>query len=426
MTRNDAHETSALTLDGCREPRVHVATSEPGAVNGDPRRRSGLTRVLVLGVVALATIAGLLAGTSWGTYRLEHTVVSNASVKGRVYRIGARVDGQIRSVEVQPGQRVVKDQVLIQLVDDHYQATARQARAELQAALKRLEVEKLAIAQERRRLTAEVERAEGGCDAAEGVLEAAASTREKWDREFARIMALTKSGVASTSEVDTVTAERDNARAAFKAAQGHQFSASSVCQLARLQVEGLRVREAGLEVMNAEVELARQRVAVCETDVAAAVIRAPADGWVVERIVEPGGSAKVGDPMMSLWLGTPWIEAWVDEKKISRIKVGSAVDVTFAAYPGRKLRGKVESFGVLADKELRNSPVPALHSLLSDNAKIPVRISVPDDQLRLQPGLSAVVGIRDARPEPAATTAGRSGAWWRCLPLGWAKGQPAP
>src|SRR5262249_15028757 len=155
-------------------------------------------------------------------------------------------------------------------------------------------------------------------------------------------------------------------------AQGHHAAAEANCRMARVQMEGLRVREAGLEVLAADVELARQRLAVCEANLAATVMRAPADGWVIDRIVEPGRSAKVGEPMLSLWLGTPWIEAWVDEKKLGQVKIGSPVDVTLSAFPDRKLRGSVEGIGVLADKELQAEPVPpTLHSLFVPNAMIP-------------------------------------------------------
>jgi multidrug resistance efflux pump len=110
--------------------------------------------------------------------------------------------------------------------------------------------------------------------------------------------------------------------------------------------------------------------------------------------VEPGGSAKVGEPMMSLWLGTPWVEAWVDEKKLAVIKIGNAADVTLTAFPKYKLRGRVEAISVLADKEMQAAPVPAtLHSFFPQNSMVAVRISVPTDQIRLQPGLTALVGI---------------------------------
>jgi multidrug resistance efflux pump len=380
-----------------RSPKPEAPAAE------SPHPSWSLTRTVVVFGVVVATGALVVTGWFWATYRWQHTVIRNANVKGRVYKVGARIDSQVRSVEVQPGQRVVRDQLLIRLVDDHFQAATRQAEAALQAAIKRAEVEKLAIEQERRRLTLEVQRCENVCHALTSEVKAAKSDLAKWQFELARVSALRAASVASLSELDNVTTQRDSAAARAEVAEGNLATAETNGRLAQVQVEGLKVREAGLDVLAAEVELARQGLAVCGADVAATLIRAPADGWVVDRIVEPGGSAKVGEPMMSLWLGAPWIEAWVDEKKLAQIRISSPVDVTLTAFPGRKLRGQVESIGVLADKELQSSPVPsALHSFFADNAMIPVRIAVADEIVRLQPGLSATVGIRDADPVVSA------------------------
>jgi multidrug resistance efflux pump len=86
----------------------------------DRRPNRHWPRRMILGLVALATLCVCLFGYSWFSYRLEHTVIHNASVKGRVHRIGSRLDGQVKSVEVEPGQRVARDQVLIRLEDAHY------------------------------------------------------------------------------------------------------------------------------------------------------------------------------------------------------------------------------------------------------------------------------------------------------------------
>lgn len=364
-------------------------------------KKSRTTRVVVFSIVGVATLIGLITVASWGVYRLRHTVVNNATVKGRVHKIGARIDGQIQSVEVQSGERVAKGQVLIRLVDDHFQAALREARAELHSAQKRIAAEKLGLEHERRRLALEVERCEALGKALAGEHAAALSNQEKWEREYERIMTLVKSGVASGSEQDAVKAERNSARAEVESAAANLAAAQSNCRLAQLQVEGLRVREAGLEVMAAEEELARQRVTTREADLAATVIRAPEDGWVANRIVEAGGSAKIGEPMMSVWLGTPWVEAWVDERKLANVKIGSAVDVKLTAFSDHKLAGRVEAIGVLADKELQETTVPAaVRSFFTDHALVPIRIAVPSDEVRLQPGLTALVGIRDAaQPE---------------------------
>jgi membrane fusion protein (multidrug efflux system) len=395
--------TRVATLPFIRQPE---SGGQPGestaavaaAVASLPKKH--WKRRIVLCLVVIATLALLTTGFSWCSYRLDHTVISNARVKGRVYKIGARLDGQVKTVEVEPGQRVLKDQVLIRLEDGHVLAAAREAQAEVQSALKRLEVEKLSIEQARRQLALDIERSDSACRAAAGDLEAALSGRDRWEHEYDRIASLIQSKIGSGSELDNTTAQRDQARALLKAAEARQAGSDANCRLARVQLEGLLVREAGLEVLEADVELARQRLAKCEADVAATVMRAPASGFVIDRIVEPAGSAKVGEPMMSLWLGTPWIEAWTDEKNLASVKIGSPVDITLTAFPDRRLRGTVEAIGVLADKELQPEPVPTtLHSLFVVNAMIPIRIAVPHDQLRLQPGLSALVGIQHETPE---------------------------
>jgi len=411
MTKTSAdtpNRTGSLSFSTIEAKRKQGGSGDPAVSSPakNPRKKSAVTRMVVIGLVAILTAVAVIIGSSWSFYRYHHTVISNATVKGRVHRVGARIEGQVKAVEVEPGQRVVKGEVLFRLADDHYQAALRQAQSELQSVIKRFEAEKLAIEHDRRRLAVEVERCESVCNATAGEAEAAASTQDKWEREFNRVTSLIASGVASASEMDRARAERDNSRALVKAAKGNLAAAQSNCRAARVQVDGLSVREAGLGVLAAEVERARQQLAASEADLDATVIRAPEDGWVADRIVEPGGSARVGEPMMSLWIGAPWIEAWADEGKLSRIKIGSPVDVTLTAFPGRKLRGRVESIGVLADKELQAAAVPAtLHSLFPKNAMVPIRIAVFTDQLRLQPGLSALVGIRDAAHDKSPTNA---------------------
>jgi membrane fusion protein (multidrug efflux system) len=348
-----------------------------------------------------ATVGLLLVAETWLVYRAEHTVVSNAMVKGRVHRIGARIDGQVKSVEVQSGEHVSTDQVLIRLEDAHLRAALQEAQSELAAQQKRHDAEKLAIEHERRRLPLEVERCDSVYRAAAGEVEAAVSNQEKHEREFTRIQALVKSGIASASDLDRIQAERDNARALVKAAQANLAATESNCRVARVQVDGLRVREAGLDVFAAEVERARQHLSLAAADLGASVIRAPEDGWVAERIVESGGSAKVGEPMLTLWVGPPWIEAWADEKKLAHIAVDSPVDVSLTAYPGRQFQGRVEAIGVLADRQLQAETVPStLHSLFPANAMVPIRIAVSTDQFPIQPGLTALVGIQDAEEAP--------------------------
>jgi membrane fusion protein (multidrug efflux system) len=368
------------------------------------------TRLVVLSLVALASVLILALGSSWGYYRWQHTVTHHATVEGRVHKIGTRLDGQVKSVEVQVGQRVAAGQVLVRLEDDHYVAAVGESQAQLQSAINRLEVEKLAIAEARQELTLEIEHAQSDCTTATGALQSAIAAQNRWEQEYNRVSTLLKSGIGSQSDLDTATWERDSARAQVTVTQGALSSAETACQLARAKLEGLKVREAGLAVFTADVDVARQQLAKDHADLAATVIYCPADGWVIDRDVQPGGSAKVGEPLISLWLGAPWVEAWVDEDTLSHITVGSPVDVTLQAFPKIKLQGHVEEIGVLTDTALAATADPqaksvpdTLHSLFLFDAMVPIRISVENPPVRLQPGLTALVGIGNTAPAADAS-----------------------
>src|SRR5262249_38100585 len=158
--------------------------------------------------------------------------------------------------------------------------------------------------------------------------------------------------------------------------------------------EGLTVRESKLGVLESQIAVARSRVEGAEADLEATVIRAPEDGRVLERIVEVGGSARVGEPMIALWIGQGWIEAWANERDLPKIKVGSRTDVVLDACPNYKLSGHVEAIGLMSDKQLQPNPVPSdLHAILRQDAMVPVRIALTGDDSRIQLGLSAEVGI---------------------------------
>jgi len=368
-------------------------------------------------VVSLLTVGALAIAIPWVSYRLGYVVLSEAAVKGTVTKIGGRIEGRIKSIEVQPGQRITKGEVLLRLEDRHLQAALDRARAEEQSATRELQSEKMGIEQSRRRLKWEIDRINGARKKATGELEAQKSSLEKLQKGYDRIATLIKTGAAASVEMDRITGDRDRAQGLVEAATGILESAESNYQKSLNELEGLQVRETHLSVLESQVEMARARVAVAQADLEATVIRAPEDGRILERIVELGGSAKVGEPMISLWIGRAWVEAWADERDLSKIKIGSPVDISLDASPRHRLSGHVEAIGSVTDKQLQPTPVPStLHSFVRQNAMVPVRIALEEDRSRIQLGLSAIVGIRKA-----ADASEGDGRPWLSRFLSWAQ-----
>jgi len=395
-------------------------STKPAASNQTPAPRSWprlVTRIGVVGVVGLLTIGAFAIAIPWCSYRYRHVVLSDAAIKGTITKIGGRIEGRIKSIEAVSGQRVSKGEVLLRLEDRHLQAALDHARAELKSATNELESEKMGIERSRRRLSLEVERLNGARKKAVGELEAQKSSLARLQKEYERTAALTKTGTASVSELDRIVGDRDRAQGLVDAATGALEAADSNQEKAMNELEGLRVREARLPVLESQIEMARARVAAAEADLEATVIQAPEDGRILERIVEVGGSAKVGEPMISLWIGRPWVEAWADERDLRKIKIGSPVDISLDASPQHKISGRVQAIGSVTDKQLQPTPVPpTLHAFLRVNAMVPIQIALDGDSPRTQLGLSAVVGIQK---ESEASDAGTRPLLSRLLP--WAQ-----
>jgi multidrug resistance efflux pump len=336
-------------------------------------------------------------------------------VRGVVTKIGSRIDGRVKSVEVEPGRHVVKGQVLLRLEDSHLQAALDRARGELQSALRELGSEKLGIEQDRRRLTAEIERAKAQVKKAKGELEAQKGSLVRLEKQFERIESLVKTGAAAIAELDKVTGDRDKALGMVNAAGAVLEAAESFHERSVIELDGLKVRENRFGVLEARVAIAQAQVATAASDLDATVIKAPEDGRVLEMIVNVGGSAKVGEPIIALWIGKAWIEAWADERDLHRIQVQNPVDISFDSIPDRTVAGRVESIGFVTDKQLQPATVPStLHAFVRQNAMVPIRIALEDENPPVQLGLSVLVGIRKSPEKSEAVTARRpkaSPAW---------------
>ena len=155
-------------------------TNKSASLSDTPTNRERSARVpariTVIAMVILLTLAAVAIGVPWCYYRCQHVVLGEATIKGLVTKIGARIEGRIKSIEVETGQPVSKGQVLLRLEDSHLVAALERARAELESATKGLESEKMGIEQTGRRLSLELQRVNGVRKKATGELEATKGT----------------------------------------------------------------------------------------------------------------------------------------------------------------------------------------------------------------------------------------------------------
>lgn len=364
---------------------------EPGVPS---RRGFSLSKALVLiGIIALGVGAVWTVGR-WTHFRAGHVVARNAWVCSTTAEIGARVEGRVREHLCRPGQHVVAGTVLVRLDDEHVRARVATAEAQVDLRKQELRVEREAIKHERRRLTVEIDHAKARVVSSEAEVEAAQANESRWRAEHAMYAKLTAGRATARRDVVIAESERDRAVALVASARSRADEARARLASARAALAALGVRESAVGVFEARIAAARAARSAAQAELQATVIRAPADGWIVKRNIEAGGSCRVGDPIVLMRFDDQtWVEAWVDESELNKFGIGNRVLVALSAYPGEKLQGRVEAVGLMTDAEMFPGASPAAGPRARTDALVGIRVRLEQHHPQLVAGLTGVVGI---------------------------------
>ena len=149
--------------------------------------------------------------------------------------------------------------------------------------------------------------------------------------------------------------------------------------------------QAALKSADAQVVQARASLAQSQVSLDHTVIRSPADGVVLARNVEIGQtvSASLSTPTLFVIardMGTMQVSASVDESDIGRVAAGQPVTFTTDAYGAQLFTGTVT--------EVRLQPV-----VTNNVVTYTTIISVPNNGLKLKPGMTATVHVQTAHVE---------------------------
>jgi membrane fusion protein (multidrug efflux system) len=355
------------TTPNAPPPEAAAAPSSPPPPG---RRRAKLA------VAALVVVAGATAGLISYLRSLDYETTDDAFLEAHLVQLASRVEAPVVRVHVRDNQEVLAGAPLVDLDDRDFQvrlddakAFARAAEGRVKQALAQIDVAKAAAAQARADLAA------------------TESDDELARADLRRYQALPPRAVAEQL-VDKAVAAARSAAARKEAAL--QKSASAEAQLAL----------AGALSSTGEAELEKARVAVRqrELEVSYTTIRAPQDGRVARKAVEPGNHVKAGQALLALVSREVWVVANFKETQLARIRPGQPVDLHVDAFPDRLLRGHVDS--IQAGTGARFSLFPpenATGNYVKVVQRVPVKIVLDEtDGLAsvLAPGMSVIPEVR--------------------------------
>ncbi|HYP09630.1 MAG TPA: HlyD family efflux transporter periplasmic adaptor subunit [Bryobacteraceae bacterium] len=248
-------------------------------------------------------------------------------------RISSEMNGKIREVAVDEGDRVRRGQVIAVLENADYAARVANADAQLkQREAQLMRVMNGSRAEERRE-------AEAALVEAKAVLEEAEAERRRRDVLF-------RSGDVARSVLEKAERERAVAKARVDAATE------------RRQLVERASREEDVLSARADVEQARAQLAEARAYLAKTYIRSPIDAVVLRKKAKIGESISTDNP--ENWIVTVGDDsAWrvrvdVDEADVAKLRVGQPAYVTAEAYGTQRFGGRVVRIGqILGRKNVR-------------------------------------------------------------------------
>lgn len=119
-------------------------------------------------------------------------------------------------------------------------------------------------------------------------------------------------------------------------------------------------------------------------------ILAPSSGWVNKKILEVGELATPATPVVTLInLDDMWIEVFVPENQIGKIKLGNPAVITVDSFPNEKFSGKVIFISNQAEFTPKNIQTKEERVTLVYR----IKVKVENPQQKLKPGTPADVVV---------------------------------
>jgi membrane fusion protein, multidrug efflux system len=397
-----------------------------------------ITRHRVYVVIALVVI---VLAVVWVFTEDVNPGTDDAQVDGHAVVISPRVPGYVQKMLIDDNTVVKQGDLMIQLDPADYQVRVEQARAALAVAEARAASLKITVpftegttssatsaaeaqlsadqsdliratATYEQQSTAELRFAEANVAARKAELDKADMdvkrtsplaeqseiSRQQYDAYVAVAQVDRNEWVAAQERLDATKREAEAAKAAQEMARARIVRSQAEVRQSKAQELQLGVRKADYQSALADVEQAKAALDQAQLDLSYTGVRAPIDGMVTRRTVEPGQQFSAGQSMFTLVpLDKIWITANLKETQLARVRPGQRVKIQVDTYGRKTFYGVVDSIASsTGSRQALLPPENATGNFVKVVQRLPVKIYVTqsaENRDVLRPGMSVEVKV---------------------------------
>jgi membrane fusion protein (multidrug efflux system) len=385
-----SNETATMRDLLQQESPVARRSVAPDELKGESLRatgkshRSGLLQrrpvVSAIGAILLASVLG--GGYVYLDYAERFQSTDDAFIAARQFSLAPKVSGYLTAVPVTDNEHVAAGEVIARIDDRDYRIALEQAEAQVAAAQASIENIDAQLNVQQAQISAN----QAQVDQAQAALVFAQQQAERYEH-------LEQTGYGTVQNAQQYTSQLHQQQAQLQTAQ-------ATLRLAQRQIEALKAQHNSAVANLAQAKAQRDQA---KLNLSYTTVTAAQPGRVVELSAAVGQFAQPGTSLTMFVPDEIWVTANFKEIQLDRMRPGEPVTLEVDAYPGRKIRGHVDS--VQPGSGTAFSLLPAQNATgnyVKIVQRVPVKLIMdnPPTDVSLGPGMSVVPTVR-INPTPS-------------------------
>jgi membrane fusion protein (multidrug efflux system) len=357
-------------------PPLRLEAAQPQAAAKERQHSFLYRRPVVSAIGAVLLASAMAAGYLYLDYAKHFVSTDDAFVAARQSTLAPKVAGYITAVPVTDNEHVATGQVIARLDDRDYRVALAQAEAQVKAAQASIE-----------NVDAQLDVQQAQIAANQAQVEQAEAALVFAQQQAARYQHLEQTGYGTVQNSEQYTSQLHQQQAAL-------LSAQATLNLAQRQVEALKAQRKSAAASLSQAQAQRDQA---DLNLSYTTVAAAQPGRVVNLSAAVGQFAQPGSNLTMFVPDQTWVTANFKEIQLDQMRPGEAVTLKIDAYPGRTIRGHVES--VQPGSGTAFSLLPAQNATgnyVKIVQRVPVKIVMdnPPTDVALGPGMSVVPTVR--------------------------------
>jgi membrane fusion protein (multidrug efflux system) len=349
---------------------------------GKQHRNGLLGRPVVSAIGAMLLASALGGGYLYLDYAKHFQSTDDAFIAARQSALAPKVSGYITAVPVTDNEHVAGGDVIARIDDRDYRIALEQAEAQVAAAQANIE-----------NIDAQLQVQQAQISANQAQVDQAQAALVFAQQQAVRYQHLAQTGYGTVQNDQQWTSQQHQQEAALRSAQ-------ATLKLSQRQIETLKAQRNSALANLAQAQAQRDQA---QLNLSYTTVTAAQPGRVVNLTAAAGQFAQPGTNLTMFVPDQIWITANFKEIQLDRMRPGQPVTLEIDAYPGREIRGHVDS--VQPGSGTAFSLLPAQNATgnyVKIVQRVPVKIVMDDPpaDVVLGPGMSVVPTVR-VNPTPS-------------------------